>query len=243
MKKITTVDTSRLSNLETVQLVKEHLLDVANLEITDAPTQKFITDLTAQSAEFEAYIENERNSEFSKAIREYDMEREKGLSAFGRALKVHALSANPAEQAAYNRLNSVWNIHKKLVKANDKQQTSGIDNLTADLDNDAARESLNTLFMGGILQRINQANNAYKTELAKRNDEQAERIFYESKRLRSQLLNTYKLYGNYIQSMTNLYSDSELFGKIFSLLNVTRKKFADLAKRRKKSSPEETGEG
>ena len=129
------------------------------------------------------------------------------------------------------------------MKANDKQQTSGIDNLTADLDNDAARESLNTLFMGGILQRINQANNAYKTELAKRNDEQAERIFYESKRLRSQLLNTYKLYGNYIQSMTNLYSDSELFGKIFSLLNVTRKKFADLAKRRKKSSPEETGEG
>ena len=243
MKKITTVDTSRLSNLETVQLVKEHLLDVDKLEITDAPTQKFITDLTAQSAEFEAYIENERNSEFSKAIREYDMEREKGLSAFGRALKVHALSANATEQAAYNRLNSVWNIHKKLVKANDKQQTSGIDNLTADLDNDAARESLNTLFMGGILQRINQANNAYKTELAKRNDEQAERIFYESKRLRSQLLNTYKLYGNYIQSMTNLYSDSELFDKIFSLLNVTRKKFADLAKRRKKSSPEETGEG
>ena len=67
MKKITTVDTSRLSNLETVQLVKEHLLDVDKLEITDAPTQKFITDLTAQSAEFEAYIENERNSEFSKA--------------------------------------------------------------------------------------------------------------------------------------------------------------------------------
>ncbi|WP_418893282.1 DUF6261 family protein [Limibacterium fermenti] len=198
MKKLVSVDLSRLGNDELTQLIKEHLTDIKNpsnaVTLTEGtPLYDFVNVLGEDVTAFEKQTKNVQKSEQPDPLLAADKEREVALRFFGRNLKVAELEDDPKKIEAHRLLDLLWKTHKKILSANDKSQTTGIDNFLLDASGATYTPSITFFGYDRVIERINKANNSYKSIRALRNAEEAEQ-----------------------------------FTKVFSLLNTTRKKFAEL---------------
>lgn len=238
-KELIALNVFRLEYPQLGELVRQHISDLENPANTvtleeGTPLNDFVANLKLKLEAFEVYLKNSQKSEYTEPLNNADLERENDLRALNRFMKLLQMSKNADEQEAFRLLDIRWQVHKNLVNETDANQTMGIDNLLLDFGAENLQPHVEVSGITRYLNRLRTSNNTYKSILQDRNAQMAERITKEGVALRTELLNSYRMYANMVLSMAQLYENAENWDKVLSLLNVSRKKFAALLAQSKK---------
>ncbi len=127
---------SMLTNMEGGQLMKRHLNDLRSIDpalLTDAPFTTYVQDLTGYAEKYEKALAQVRKNEETEKIMLADNVRDRALDAFGKALKLYAVSDDEAEVEASRGLRILLDTYKNLASTNYEAETIGIDKLVSEL--------------------------------------------------------------------------------------------------------------
>ena len=116
--------------------------------------------------------------------------------------------------------------YKNLTKANYEEETLGIDKLISELKSPAYSEKVSFLHMEKYVTRLQNANANFNTLFSGRNLETALTETYDLKIIRKDMMKTYNLFTAYVLAMANALN-TPLFFLALSMLNGTRKYYAD----------------
>ncbi|MEI7527017.1 MAG: DUF6261 family protein [Mariniphaga sp.] len=239
--KLEPLRTPGLSHMEAGQLINRHLSDLATIDqalLTDVP---FNTYINALGSQLEVYMQGlaqvQKNEETEKIVLA-DSVRDKAVSAFGTAIKLHLLSDIPEEVEASRSLSILFGTYKNLATLNYEAESLGIDKLTGELNSPAYSEKINLLHMSKYVARMSEANATFKTLFSGRMVGNALTESYDMKVLRADLFNKYSDFAEYVLSMAKS-TENTLFPTALNLLNTGRKYYSDLLARRATPKPEE----
>jgi len=226
--------TSALTNMEAGQLFRRHLGDLSTIDATlliDAPFNNYVQQIGNQTVVYENALAQVRKNEETQKIVDADAVRDKAVSAFSLALKLHAAADDPAEVEASRSLNILFGAYKKLATLNYEAETLAIDKLTGELNSPAYSEKINMLHMSKYVARLGEANAAFKNLFSGRMVTTAMTESYDMKILRTALLNKYSDFANYVLAMAKA-TDNPLFANALTLLNTARKYYDDMLAKR-----------
>lgn len=226
--------TSILTKMEAGQLVKRHLNDLGTIDpalLTDAPFNTYVQDLTGYAASYEKALAQVRKSEETEKIGLTDDVRDKAVGAFGIALKLHAASDIPEEVEASRSLSILFGTFKNLATLNYEAETLGIDKLVSELNSPAYSEKIKMLQMNKYVDRLANANEAFKTLFSGRMVTTAMTESYDLKTIRTEMLKKYSEFCDYVLAMAKALN-TPLFTSALNLLNTARKYYSDLLAKR-----------
>ena len=234
--------TSVLTNMEAGQLLNRHLSDLGTIDptlLTDAPFTTYVQDLSVSAGNYENALAQIRKSEETAKIALADEVRDKALSAFGAALKLHAKSDDPEEVEASRSLGIILANFKNLATLNYEAETLGIDKLISDLSGPAYSPKVNSLHMEKYVARISNANEAFSILFSGRMVTTAMTESYDMKTIRTETFKKYSDFCDYVLAMAKAL-DTPLFNTALNLLNTARKYYADMLARRTAPKTEKT---
>src|SRR5665647_645249 len=225
---------SMLTNMEGGQLMKRHLNDLRTLDpalLTDVPFTTYVQDLTGYAEKYEKALAQVRKNEETEKIMLADNVRDRALDAFGKALKLYAVSDDEAEVEASRGLRILLDSYKNLASSNYEAETIGIDKLVSELAGPNYSPKVSLLKMERYVTRISNANEAFKTLFGGRMMTVATTETYDLKSIRSEMANRYGEFCDYVLAMAKALN-TPLFVTTLNLLNTARKYYADLLARR-----------
>ncbi len=225
---------SALTNMEAGQLFRRHLSDLATIDaslLTDAPFNTYVEQISNQSEVFENAIAQVRKNEETQKIVDADASRDKAVSSFNLALKLHASADDPAEVEASRSLSILFGIYKNMAKLNYEAESLAIDKLVSELNSPAYSEKITALYMTKYVTRLTDTNTTFKTLFSGRMVGTAMNETYDMKALRSEIQSTYSDFCDYVLAMAKALN-TPLFTNALSLLNTARKYYADQLARR-----------
>jgi hypothetical protein len=217
-----------------ITLIFGHLNDLRTLDpalLTDAPFQAYVKTLTGYAEKYEKALAQVRANKETEKISQADNLRDKAVAAFAAALKLYAKSDDPAEAEASRGLRILLNNFGDLVRLNYEAETIGIDKLVGELTGPNYAAKVTQLSLERYVARIAKSNEAFKALFGGRMTATALTKTYNLKRLRLEMLGSYKDFCNYVLAMS-MAVESPLFTTALSLLNTARKYYADLLARR-----------
>ena len=226
--------TSALTNMEAGQLFRRHLSDLGTIDATlliDAPFNSYVQQISAQSVVYENALAQVRKNEETEKIVEADAARDKAVSAFNLALKLHAAADDPAEVEASRSLGILFSTYKNLAKLNYEAESLAIDKLTSELSSPAYSEKINYLHMSKYVARLSDTNTTFKNLFGGRMVTTAMNETFDMKAIRSEMQSTYNDFCDYVLAMAKALN-TPLFVTALNLLNTARKYYADLLARR-----------
>lgn len=232
--------TSALTNMEAGQLFRRHLGDLGTIDATlliDAPFNNYVQRISTQAVVYENALAQVRKNEETKKIVEADAVRDKAVTAFSLALKLYAVSDDPAEVEASRSLGILFATYKNLAKLNYEAESLAIDKLTGELNSPAYSEKINHLQLSKYVARLNDTNHAFKILFGGRMVTTAMNETFDMKAIRSELQSTYNDFCDYVLSMAKA-TDNQLFADALKLLNTARKYYTDLMARRATPKPD-----
>jgi hypothetical protein len=215
--------TSALTNMEAGQLFRRHLSDLSTIDaslLVDAPFNNYMQQIGNQAVVLENALAQVRKNEETQKIVDTDAIRDKAVTAFSLALKLHA-------------------TFKNIAKLNYEAETMAIDKLTGELNSPAYSEKINYLHMSKYVTRLSETNNAFKNLFGGRMVTTAMNETFDMKAIRIELQSTYSDFCDYVLSMAKV-TDNPLFANALNLLNTARKYYADLLARRTAPKTEKT---
>jgi Family of unknown function (DUF6261) len=224
----------RLQYLETGQFIIRFLTDFDSLNLDPTTDNEFETlydSLQTQSPIYDVALMQIRAKAESELLMAQDDIRDKKVSTLRRAVAVFEHSDVEAEITAYKLLKIVLNTYKDIEKANFEAETLGLDNLIAELRNEAHLPAVQTLALTNHINNLEVANNNFKTTFNTRSTTTINTTVYNTKLLRKNIIATYKELVEYVYVMakrkkTPFYIDT------FTVINNGRKYFADIIARR-----------
>ncbi|MCX6222354.1 MAG: DUF6261 family protein [Bacteroidia bacterium] len=225
---------SMLTNMEGGQLMKRHLNDLRTLDpalLTDVPFTTYVQDLTGYAEKYEKALAQVRKNEETEKIMLADSIRDRALDAFGKALKLYAVSDDEAEVEASRGLRILLDTFKNLTSLNYEAETIGIDKLVSELARPNYNSKISLLKMERYVTRISAANEAFKTLFSGRMMTVATTETYDLKSIRSEMSIRYSEFCDYVLAMAKALN-TPLFTTTLNLLNTARKYYADLLARR-----------
>ena len=234
--------TSVLTNMEGGQLLKRHLNDLRTIDpalLTDAPFTTYVKDLTGYAEKYEKALAQVRKNEETEKIALADDLRDKALEAFGIALKLYAISDEPAEVEASRVLRILYDTFANLTRLNYEAETIGIDKLVSELGSKKYSAKVGLLKMERYVTRISNANEAFNTLFGGRMSTSALTETYDLKGIRTEMFRRYSEFCDYVLAMAKAL-DTPLFVTTLNLLNIARKYYADLLARRTAASQSDT---
>ena len=234
--------TSILTNMEGGQLLKRQLSDLGTIDpslLTDAPFNTYVQNLTDLAASYENALAQVRKSEETEKIVLADDVRDKAVSAFGLALKLHAASDDPSEVEASRSLSILFDTFKNLAALNYEAETLAIDKLVSELNSPAYNEKINYLHMSKYVVRLVESNSAFKTLFSGRMVTSAMTESFDLKSIRKKTFKRYSDFCDYVLAMAKAL-DTPLFINTLNLLNTARKYYADQLARRTATKAEKT---
>ena len=223
-----------LSNMEAGQLIKRHLSDFSALNpewLTDAPFNAYVQALTTHSALFEKGLAQIRKNEETQKVEMADADRDKSVIAFGRGLKLYAVSDDPIEVEASRVLGILFDNFKNLPALSYEAETIAIDKLVSELEKGNYMANINLLQMSRYVVRMKNANDNFKTLFGGRITTVAVTESYDMKTIRMDTLKKYGEFATYVLAMAKAL-ETPLFVQSLNLLNTARKYYADLLARR-----------
>jgi hypothetical protein len=226
--------TSVLTNMEGGQLMKRHLNDLRAIDpalLTDAPFTAYVKDLTGYADQYEKALAQVRKNEETEKIALADDDRDKALEAFGKALKLYAVSDDPAEIEASRVLRILYGTFVNLTRLNYEAETIGIDKLVGELAGPNYNAKVGLLKMERYVTRITETNEAFKVLFGGRMTTTALTANYDLKGIRTEMFKRYSDFCNYVLAMAKAL-ETPLFTTALDLLNTARKYYADLLARR-----------
>lgn len=234
--------TSALTNMEAGQLFRRHLGDLGTIDaalLTDAPFNNYVQQISNQAVVYENALAQVRKNEETQKIMVADDARDKAVSAFGLALKLHAAADDPAEVEASRGLGILFATYKNLAKLNYEAESLAIDKLAGELNSPAYSEKINYLHMDKYVLRLSETNNTFKNLFGGRMVATAMNESFDMKAIRSELQSTYNDFCDYVLAMAKALN-TPLFVAALNLLNAARKYYADLLARRTAPKTEKT---
>ncbi len=225
---------SMLTNMEGGQLMKRHLNDLRSIDpalLTDAPFTTYVQDLTGYAEKYEKALAQVRKNEETEKIMLADNVRDRALDAFGKALKLYAVSDDEAEVEASRGLRILLDTYKNLASTNYEAETIGIDKLVSELARPNYNSKISLLKMERYVTRISNANEAFKTLFSGRMMTVATTETYDLKSIRSEMSIRYGEFCDYVLAMAKALN-TPLFTTTLNLLNTARKYYADQLARR-----------
>ena len=160
---------------------------------------------------------------------EADRVRDRALSVFRRLMQVYELSEdNSPEAIAYEYLNELWmKKYDPLPFLSLMVETEGIDDLLFDLNADRYSRHIETLKLKDTVKKIKEANDAFKTLCGDHPQEQSMKPTYDARALRIELIETVKLYVNYVKTVAET-SDSGGVQHLYKGIVATTTHFNEL---------------
>jgi hypothetical protein len=242
MKELHSLNLGKLSVLEFGQHLKTVNNGIAALGFpVDVDFKAYQTKSNLEIVEYDKAMLQVRKSDETEKIATADRLRDNALSATTRQLSVFELSENENEVLAYKSLNTLFKTYKGIQAWNFEEETNGIDNLIADLNNAKYLPSVTLLNMGELVTRIGNKNQAFKALFEGRTQETAGKDVFDTKQLRAQMTVTYNDMIAYILVMAKTKKTDE-FTKSLDIVNSVRKYYADMLAKRKKLTPTSTPE-
>lgn len=234
-----------LSNMEAGQLIIRHLSDLAKIDpssLSDAPFNGYVQTLTDHSILYQKGLAQVQKNEETQKIEMADADRDKADTAFGRGLKLYAVSDDPAEVEASRVVSILFNNYGNLVALNYEAQTIATDKLVSELLSPAYSTKVSLLQMDRYVARLQNTNDNFKTLFGGRIVTIAATESYDMKVIRTEMTTKYNEFTNYVLAMA-LALNTPLFLSALNLLNTARKYYADmLARRSPKDEKEEKEE-
>ncbi len=233
---------SVLTNMEAGQLINRHLSDLATIDaslLTDAPYNNYVQKIGAKMELYRNALAQVQKSEETEKIGLADAARDKAISAFGLAIKLHATSDDQAEVEASSSLGILFGAFKNIARLNYEAETLAIDKLTAELNSPAYVEKVNYLHMSKYVARMAETNTAFKNLFGGRMVTMATTESFDMKTIRAEIQNLYNDFTNYVLAMAKA-TDNPLFEDALNRLNIARKYYADQLARRTAPKTEET---
>jgi len=232
-----------LSNLEAGQLIIRHLSDLNAVDsslLTDAPFNSYVQTLSNQSVLFQKGLAQVRKNEETQKIDLADADRDKSTVAFGRGLKLYAVSDDPAEVEASRGLSILFDSFKNLATLSYEAETIAIDKLVSELTSPAYSSKVSLLQMDWYVTRLQNTNNNFKTLFGGRMVTTATTESYDLKVIRAETITKYGEFTTYVLAMAKAL-EAPLFIQTLNLLNTARKYYADLLARRVTPKKEKKG--
>jgi hypothetical protein len=223
------LDFSALTNMEAGQLMIRHQSDLNTIDAslrTDAPYNSYLQKIGNQMLLYTNALAQVRKNEETEKIGLADDARDKAVSSFNLALKLHASADDPAEAEASRSLRILFDTYKNIAKLNYEAETLAIDKLVNALNSEAYSEKITLLHMGKYVTRLSETNNAFSTLFSGRMVGTAMSESFDMKTIRKELQETYTDFAEYVLAMAKA-TESQLFTTALNLLNAARKYYAD----------------
>jgi hypothetical protein len=231
---------SALTNMEAGQLMIRHQSDLSTIDaslLTDVPYNSYLLKIGNQVVLYINALAQVQKNEETEKIGLADDARDKAVTAFNLALKLHAAADDPAEAEASRSLRILFDTYKNLAKLNYEAETLAIDKLTGELNSEAYSEKINNLHMSKYVTRLSETNDAFRTLFGGRMVTTAMTESYDMKAIRKELQETYNDFAAYVLSMAKA-TENQLFATALNLLNAARKYYADQMLSRTVAKPE-----
>lgn len=226
--------TSALTNMEAGQLFRRHLDDLGTIDVSlliDAPFNSYVQQIGTQAVVYQNAVAQVRKNEETQKIVEADAARDKAVSAFRLALKLHATADDPEEVEASRSLGILFDTYKNLAKLNYEAESLAIDKLIGELNSPAYSEKIKYLHMNKYVVRLSDTNATFKNLFGGRMVTTAMDETFDMKAIRLELQGTYNDFCDYVLAMAKALN-TPLFISALNLLNTARKYYADLLARR-----------
>ena len=223
-----------LSNMEAGQLIIRHLSDLGTIDptlLTDAPYTVYVQALGAHSVLFQKALAQVRENEETQKIDLADAERDKSTVAFGRALKLYAVSDDPAEVEASRGLSILFDNFKNLATLSYEAETIAIDKLVSEFTIPGYSSKVRLFKMERYVARLQNTKNNFKALFGGRIVTTASTESYDMKVIRAEMITKYGEFTTYVLAMAKAL-DAPLFVQALNLLNTARKYYSDQLARR-----------
>jgi len=230
-----TFSAQTLTNAETAELITRHLTDIDALDksvIVDPLVINYTTRLRDELPTYrKALMQIQRNVETDK-IAEADVARDKAVITLRKALSLAEETDDVDLQEQSHSVRILFDKYKEVEDLNYEAESMNVDNWLADLQSQAYAKSVVSLGLTVYVERLNAANEAFKTLFSNRQFAASFAESYNTKALRQQLMQVYREFTLYILSMSNA-TNADQYLKILALLNSGRQYYANIIARRK----------
>ena len=242
--KLVNVQVSSLRHAEFSQFIvrflddlKKENLDFKKEEVLTALVEKIEKALPA----FQASLGQIRANEKSALLNEADGLRDTDLQALRDSIKPYRASKREAEKTAYNHLKVLFDTYKDAHKKHYEEETALISNLLEKLSSEKYKSQLETLGISKFVDNLKESHQAFETLFASRSQDKLQAVSFDVKKLRKEVSTPYQQLSDYVSILTQV-KDDELYKRFLSVLNNSRKHYADTLARRKGKDPKVTEE-
>jgi hypothetical protein len=220
---------SALTNMEAGQLMIRHQNDLNTIDPalrTDVPYNSYMERIGIKTELYFAALAQVRKNEETEKIALADDARDKAVSSFNLALKLHASADDPEEVEASRSLRILFGTFKNLAKLNYEAESLAIDKLVNDLNSEAYSEKIAYLHMTKYVTRLSETNDIFKNLFGGRMVGTAMTESYDMKTIRKEMQVIYNDFVDYVFAMAKA-TESQLFTTALNLLNAARKYYND----------------
>nr|WP_195405351.1 DUF6261 family protein [Streptococcus constellatus] len=117
-----------------------------------------------------------------------------------------------------------------------EEETALIDSLLEKLKTAPYKEQVGTLAIGKFVDNLTESHAAFEQLFASRSQEKLQKVSYDVKQLRKEVVTPYQQLADYVEILSQVKSD-EFYQNVLSVLNNSRKYYADILARRKGKVP------
>ena len=218
------LQTSSLRYAEFSQFIARFLDDVEK-ENLDVKKEEILSNLLGQLKTnlpaYQASLGQVRVSEKSSTITEADQLRDEDFQALREAIKPYRNSRRENEKAAYKTLDLLFDQYKKATKVSYEEESALLNSLLEKLRKAEYQSAIETLGIGRFMNNLTESQ---AENLAK--------VSFDTKQLRKDLAVPYQQLSDYVAILAQLKEDA-IYQKTLSVLNNSRKYYADVLARRK----------
>ncbi|MBK6284831.1 MAG: hypothetical protein IPF54_21305 [Draconibacterium sp.] len=220
---------SALTNMEAGQLMIRHQNDLNTIDPalrTDVPYNSYMERIGIKTELYFAALAQVQKNEETEKILLADKARDKAVSSFNLALKLHASAEDPTEVEASRSLRILFDTFKNIAKLNYEAESLAIDKLVNDLNSEAYSEKIAYLHMNKYVTRLSETNDIFKNLFGGRMVGTAMTESYDMKTIRKEMQVLYTDFVEYVFAMAKA-TESQLFITALNLLNAARKYYND----------------
>jgi hypothetical protein len=233
--KLYPLNLSRLQYVESGQFIVRYLTDITSAGIvttTDAEFKNLHQALVSQSPKYnDALVQIKAKAE-SAMLLDQDDKRDKKIVTIRRAVSVYEFSDIAAEQVAYRNLKIVLHSFDGVEKRNYEAETLGIVNLLRELHSTTYAPFVQLLGLGRYITDLETASNNFTTMFNKRSNDIISTVVYDTKALRTNLLDSYKNLAEYVLVMAKTKKNTDYYTNILAVINNGRQYYADILAKR-----------
>lgn len=172
---------------------------------------------------FQAPIGKVRKKKDKPTLDVLEEKRKRAYTALKLANNVFAVSETASEKQAYSLINDQLNAMMVKIQKNKENTTTSYKLLVDKLSSDEFKPHVSMLKLESYVQRLSDANSAFQ-DLEQTTVLQKVREKNHAEDLRTQLMDSYTLMTNYVQTMEAMGKES--FAELFDVIDEARGYFA-----------------